>query len=71
MHRLAGVALEDAIRMASLNPARAIGVQESKGSLERGKDADVVVLSPELEVVATVVEGELLYLAAEAAALRM
>jgi N-acetylglucosamine-6-phosphate deacetylase len=59
----AGVTLEDAIRMATLNPARAIGVQGSKGSLETGKDADVVVLSPDLRVQATVVEGNLLYTA--------
>ena len=55
--------------MASLNPARVIGVQKSKGSLEHGKDADIVVLSPQLEVVATVVEGDLLYSAAEAVSL--
>jgi N-acetylglucosamine-6-phosphate deacetylase len=64
MHRQAGVALEDAIRMATLNPARAIGMNGSKGSLESGKDADVVVLSPDLMVSATVVEGRLLYSAA-------
>jgi N-acetylglucosamine-6-phosphate deacetylase len=63
MHQLAGVPLEDAIRMATLNPARAIGIANSKGSLETGKDADVAVLSPDLTVRATVVEGAVLYTA--------
>lgn len=61
MHRLAGIDLEDAVRMATLNPARAIGLQETKGSLETGKDADVVVLTRELSVAATVVGGRLAY----------
>ena len=67
MHRLAGVALEDAIRMATLNPARAIGIQASKGSLMSGHDADIVVLSPDLEVRATLVAGCLRYSAEVAA----
>ena len=61
MVRLADVPLAEAIRMATLNPAHAIGMADSKGSLETGKDADVVVLSPDLSVRATVVEGALLY----------
>ncbi len=63
MHHLAGVPLAHAIRMATLNPARAIGMAETKGSLEPGKDADLVVLAPDLTVRATVVEGDLLYTA--------
>ena len=38
-----GVPLVEAVRMASLTPARVIGVDGRKGSLEPGKDADVVV----------------------------
>jgi N-acetylglucosamine-6-phosphate deacetylase len=41
----------------SRNAARAIGVDDVKGSLEQGKDADLVLLDPELRVVATVAEG--------------
>jgi N-acetylglucosamine-6-phosphate deacetylase len=42
--------------MASLNPARAAGLRE-KGEIAIGKDADLVVLSPELEVVRTYAAG--------------
>jgi N-acetylglucosamine-6-phosphate deacetylase len=45
----------------SRNAARAIGVDGAKGSLEAGKDADLVLLDPELRVVATVAEGALVH----------
>jgi N-acetylglucosamine-6-phosphate deacetylase len=46
--------------MSSLNAARAIGVT-SKGSLEVGRDADIVLLDGDYEVVLTVAEGEIVY----------
>ncbi|NGN66509.1 N-acetylglucosamine-6-phosphate deacetylase [Streptomyces sp. A7024] len=39
-----GVAVEDAVRALSANPARLLGVSDRIGSLEPGKDADLVVL---------------------------
>ena len=51
------VPLHEAVVMATENPARAIGL-ETKGRLEVGADADLVVLSPELEVVRTLAAGE-------------
>jgi N-acetylglucosamine-6-phosphate deacetylase len=41
----------------SLNPARAVGVADRKGSLEVGKDADIIVLSHDGHVTTTIVEG--------------
>ena len=55
--RNAEVPLPDAITMASLNPARSAGLPE-KGEIAISKDADLVVLSPELEVVQTYFAGE-------------
>jgi N-acetylglucosamine-6-phosphate deacetylase len=46
---------------ASRNAAEAVGVDGAKGSLEPGKDADLVLLDPELHVVATVAEGALVH----------
>ena len=43
--------------MATKNPAHEIGL-ERKGRLEAGADADLVVISPELEIVRTFVAGE-------------
>src|SRR5690606_22179742 len=61
MVRLAGVPLRQAVTMASLNPARAAGVARAKGTLEPGKDGDVVVLDDDLAVRAVVVAGQVVY----------
>lgn len=55
-----GVPLEDAVRAATLTPARAIGIDGERGSLEAGKIADVVVLDEELNVKHVIVRGRLL-----------
>jgi N-acetylglucosamine-6-phosphate deacetylase len=49
--------LAEAIRMASYNPAKALGVLSRKGSIEIGKDADLVVLNADLKVQMTMREG--------------
>jgi N-acetylglucosamine-6-phosphate deacetylase len=54
------VPLREAVVMATGNPARAVGL-ERKGRLEVGADADLVVLSPELEVVRTFSGGEQIF----------
>jgi len=53
--------LIDAIQMASLNPARVMGMEAHKGSIAPGKDADLVVMNPALEVMMTMREGEKIY----------
>ena len=57
MVREVNVPLNEAIAMATENPARAIGL-EAKGHLTVGADADLVVLSPQLDVVRTFRSGE-------------
>jgi len=56
-----GVPLAEAVRMATLTPARATGAEERKGSIEPGKDADLVLFSEEMSVEATVVGGEVVF----------
>jgi N-acetylglucosamine-6-phosphate deacetylase len=46
---------------ASRNAAQAIGVDDRKGSLEPGKDADLVLLDPSLRAVVTVAEGAVVH----------
>ena len=46
---------------SSLNAARAIGVSARKGSLEVGKDADLVLLDESFHVQLTVVQGEIVF----------
>jgi N-acetylglucosamine-6-phosphate deacetylase len=57
MHQIAGVPLAEAIRMASLTPARIAGVADRLGSLAVGKVADLVVLDESLQVEAVYVCG--------------
>ena len=65
MVKFTGVSLAEAVRMATLTPARATGADDCKGSLVPGKDADVVLLSQEFSVEATVVGGQVVFRARE------
>lgn len=58
---LVGLPLHRAVNLASLNPAIALGLQGSKGSLAVGNDADLVLLTPDYNVVATYVGGQPIY----------
>src|SRR4029077_19955293 len=51
------VPLHEAIRMATQNPARSIGL-EAKGEFKIGADADFVMISPNLDVLRTIACGE-------------
>jgi N-acetylglucosamine-6-phosphate deacetylase len=55
----AKLSLQDSIRMATLNPARVLGLEHRKGVLRAGADADIVVFSPAGEVLRTIVGGAL------------
>ena len=55
------VTLYECVNCASLNPARAIGFDKTKGSIEVGKDADVIVTDSEFNVLKTYIGGELKY----------
>ena len=60
MVRDVDVPLHEAVAMATLHPANAVGLK-SKGRLEAGTDGDLVVLSPELNVLKTFAAGTLIY----------
>jgi N-acetylglucosamine-6-phosphate deacetylase len=53
-----GVSLEESLRMASLYPARALGLDHELGRLAPGHRADLTLLAPDLTVLATWVGGE-------------
>ncbi len=59
------VPLHHAIKMGTENPARALGLEATKGSLSPGAKADLVVLSPTLEVLRTFSEGREIFRAKE------
>jgi N-acetylglucosamine-6-phosphate deacetylase len=52
------VPLTKAIRMATLTPATIIGAEKRKGSLEPGKDADLVIMDEPGHVIFSMVKGK-------------
>lgn len=46
----AGIPFSDAVRMASETPAKLIGVDDRKGSLQKGKDADILIFDRNLNL---------------------
>ena len=57
--KLADIPLQDACRMASETPARIMGIYDRKGSLQRGKDADVLILDDEVNLLSVYSMGNL------------
>jgi len=53
--------LEEAVNSISLNPARLLGLDDHKGSIEPGKNADLVVMNPNFSVDLTIVSGKTVY----------
>ena len=53
-----GVELPQAIRMVSANPAKVLGLDNRKGKIAEGFDADLVLLDQELQVMQTLIAGE-------------
>jgi N-acetylglucosamine-6-phosphate deacetylase len=52
-----GVPLIDALRMATILPARRLGLAGKKGIIAIGADADLVVLTPDLRVAGVMTRG--------------
>jgi N-acetylglucosamine-6-phosphate deacetylase len=57
----AGIPLTEAVRMASESPAAILGINHRKGSLAKGKDADIILFDSEINVSTTLVEGRVVY----------
>ncbi len=53
--------LSEAIRAASLTPARLLGISDHKGSIEVGKDADLVIFDAGFNVHYTIIGGQIAY----------
>lgn len=53
--------ISDLVNLASLNPARNLGIEKDYGSIEAGKHADFVIIDKDINVYATIVGGVVLY----------
>ena len=55
------IPLWECVNCASLNPATTLGIDDKKGSLEKGKDADIIITDGEFNVQKTFIEGDVRY----------
>ena len=61
MMAVAEMPLAQVLPMATLNPAQALGLEERKGSIAVGKDADLVAFDDRLNVRLTMVQGQIVH----------
>jgi N-acetylglucosamine-6-phosphate deacetylase len=53
--------LADVVKMTAVNPAKQINVFDRKGSIKKGKDADLIILDEENQLYMTICRGKLAY----------
>jgi N-acetylglucosamine-6-phosphate deacetylase len=56
-----GIPLHEAIAMATINPAVALGIDGQKGTLEPGRDADIVICDRDLTISKVLVKGRVIH----------
>lgn len=56
-----GVSILEAVKMLTATPARIMKVQNSKGKIEKGFDADLVIFDNDFEISNTIVGGQIVY----------
>lgn len=56
-----GLSVEQAVRLVTLSPARILGIEDRTGTIEPGKDADLVIFDDQIQVQATIVGGQVVY----------
>jgi len=61
MVKILGYSMENVSRMASYNPARVSGFERTKGTVEVGKDADLLIVDDDFNVRYTFVEGRTMF----------
>lgn len=61
MNKIADVPIIDSVRMMTSTPAKIMGVDNAKGSLAAGKDADIVIFDEDIDIKMTIIKGEAVY----------
>ena len=56
-----GASLCEIISMVTINPAKDINIYDKKGSIEKGKDSDIVIFDKDINISMTIVEGNIVY----------
>ncbi|MBD3288248.1 N-acetylglucosamine-6-phosphate deacetylase [candidate division KSB1 bacterium] len=61
--QLGGLTMQEAVQMATMNPAICLNIESQVGSIEQGKLADIVILNSNFEVLQTIINGKTAYCA--------
>lgn len=61
MMNLAECSVTDAVKMVTVNPAKMMGIYDKKGSIEVGKDADLVIWDGDVKVKRTIINGKTIF----------
>ncbi|WP_257349019.1 N-acetylglucosamine-6-phosphate deacetylase [Pseudalkalibacillus decolorationis] len=61
MQQWTKASIEELVTMTSVNPAKELGIFNSKGSLAEGKDADIVLVDEEGDILVTICRGEVAF----------
>lgn len=61
MVKMADIPLPAAVRMATATPARILEIEDKKGSLIKGKDADVLIFDDDIQIQTTIINGRIIY----------
>ena len=61
MYTNSSIPLYECVNCASLNPATTLGIADRKGSIEVGKDADIVITDGDFYIKKTIIGGEIRY----------
>ena len=61
MVQMADVPLAQAVQMAAATPARILKIDDRKGTLEVGKDADIVIFNKDIQIDTTIISGKVIY----------
>jgi N-acetylglucosamine-6-phosphate deacetylase len=61
MIQMADVSLLDSVKMASTTPARIMGIDNRKGSLTKGKDADILIFDKDITIQTTIINGNIVF----------
>ena len=55
------LSINEAVNLASLNPAKSINMDKTKGSLEINKDADIALFDEEMNCYMSILQGEIIF----------
>ena len=61
MIEIADVPLTDAVKMMTVTPAKIMKINNKKGAIDVGKDADIVIFDKDIKILTTIIEGNVIY----------